>query len=227
MGQILGERPHLTVISNQAGRSGLVQLQHMLGQLKVHGVPLRLEKILQRRSLQKIDLKTMDQGPAIPSSTWMVNGARARPIAERVPLERTALAPLRIADPGEKMLKTSIPYREKTRPTHEAGQQSELQKAAVDVRFPEAPLRTFSDEGSAAVMVQYQQLMQRFLESQKRVMMSYLQGSAAETGILRSGARDAFEQPATVEASPMSELREEIPAVPQILAREGRPPRLD
>ena len=51
VGEILADRPHLRVASDQPGRSSLVQLQHLLGQLAVHGVAVQLARLCQRRPM--------------------------------------------------------------------------------------------------------------------------------------------------------------------------------
>ena len=83
--RILSDRPHLTVISNQSGRSGLVQLHHCLGQLAAHCVPMKMDRLYEGRSSRQIDLKALDRGacePALSPTTWFVNGGRSKPLKE-------------------------------------------------------------------------------------------------------------------------------------------------
>src|SRR5262249_60951660 len=81
VGQTLAGRPHLAVASDLNGRPGLVQLQHLLAQLSVCGVPVRLERLFQGRGLRLIDPANLRQQEPAPSpSTWSVNSVRNRPL---------------------------------------------------------------------------------------------------------------------------------------------------
>ncbi|HEX9870813.1 MAG TPA: beta-ketoacyl synthase N-terminal-like domain-containing protein, partial [Candidatus Tectomicrobia bacterium] len=63
VGEILADQPHLRVASDQPGRSSLVQLQHLLGQLAVHGVAVQLASLFSGRALERLDFK------ALPTAT--------------------------------------------------------------------------------------------------------------------------------------------------------------
>ena len=81
--QTLADRPHLAVASDLKGRPGLVQLQHLLGQLLVHGVAVQLERLHDGRGLRRLDLDNLERDSAPPKlspSTWLVNSVRARPV---------------------------------------------------------------------------------------------------------------------------------------------------
>jgi acyl transferase domain-containing protein/NAD(P)H-dependent flavin oxidoreductase YrpB (nitropropane dioxygenase family)/NAD(P)-dependent dehydrogenase (short-subunit alcohol dehydrogenase family) len=87
VGEILADRPHLRVASGQPGRSSLVQLQHLLGQLAVHGVPVQLAPLFSGREVATLDLKalpTATNGATRSPITWVVNGTSAKPLAEVV-----------------------------------------------------------------------------------------------------------------------------------------------
>jgi malonyl CoA-acyl carrier protein transacylase/phosphopantetheinyl transferase len=51
---ILRGRPHVAVASNIAGRSGMVQIQHLVAQLFASGVPMRLDEFYARREPRSI-----------------------------------------------------------------------------------------------------------------------------------------------------------------------------
>jgi acyl transferase domain-containing protein/NAD(P)H-dependent flavin oxidoreductase YrpB (nitropropane dioxygenase family)/NAD(P)-dependent dehydrogenase (short-subunit alcohol dehydrogenase family) len=150
VGQILGERPHLAVATNQAGRSGLVSLLNAVAQLMAHGVSVSLEKIFQGRSLHRLEAETLEQDRKYTSSTWMVNGARARPLHEfDASHAGSGITPFQFGD---------------------------VQKMGTPAATPrgvtvETPVSNQPDK----VMGQYQRLMQRFLETQKAVMLKYLE----------------------------------------------------
>src|SRR5262249_54045526 len=83
VGQTLAGRPHLAVASDFKGRPGLVQLQHLLAQLLVGGVPVRLERLHDGRDLRLLDLANLERASAPPQfspSTWLINSTRVRPL---------------------------------------------------------------------------------------------------------------------------------------------------
>ena len=177
IGQILGERPHLRVATNLAGTPGLVSLQHALAQLLVHGVAMQREALFKGRKLRPINLEKRNQDTVSPA-TWLVSGAMARPVKESPGAHNKP--PLKPCQPAAAMAGFAwgaaapageiapVPAREAQGP-----------KTIPDQR-PSAPgsLSSSSQPGNPnqanQVMLQYQRLMQRFLETQKNVMLDYL-----------------------------------------------------
>jgi acyl transferase domain-containing protein/NAD(P)H-dependent flavin oxidoreductase YrpB (nitropropane dioxygenase family)/NAD(P)-dependent dehydrogenase (short-subunit alcohol dehydrogenase family)/acyl carrier protein len=100
VGEILAERPHLRVAADQPGRSSLAQLQHLLGQLATHGVPVQLDPLFAGRGVERIDLTALDattNGGARSPLTWLVNGTRAKPLNEpEVPKSNPTAAELEV-----------------------------------------------------------------------------------------------------------------------------------
>src|SRR5262249_22174023 len=83
VGQTLADQPHLAVASDLKGRPGLVQIQHLLGQLLIWGVPVQLERLHDGRNRRLLDLDNLerDSAPAkLSPSTWLVNSVRVRPL---------------------------------------------------------------------------------------------------------------------------------------------------
>lgn len=205
---ILGDRPHLAVPSNQSGRSGLVQLHHLLGQLAVHRVAIKTNRIFRGRGLHKIDLKqpgkTLPQGKT-SANAWVVSGALARPVKAIPGLTRSIkffpypldhprhpgpeLSAAHREDKTRKLLRCSgVPAAVPNRAPPPATSTSEMSRVTV-----------FEAPAPDAVMVHYQRLMQRFLDTQKQVLMSYLGATAAE-GISTPEAAGSL--PLRVEAPP-------------------------
>ena len=204
-GQILGDRPHLAITSNQAGRSGLLQLQHLLGQLLVHGIPVHLERFFQGRSLQRLDLnKLAHDGPQAQYSaaTWLVNGGRAIPLKEAKSSGNKAFPPpLDISGSRQPEIPPLAPpaiSRHSGRETSaipapvEAGSRvpdyGQQPQRRQPVQAPGPPQPASSGNGAAQVMLQYQGLMRRFLETQKTVMTRFL-GSAEHREVPRAGVQ--------------------------------------
>jgi acyl transferase domain-containing protein/NAD(P)H-dependent flavin oxidoreductase YrpB (nitropropane dioxygenase family)/acyl carrier protein len=189
VGQILAGRPHLAVASDQKGRQGLVQLSHLLGQLVVHGLPLRLARLFVGRAPRLLDLKKLEQEitPKLSASTWIVSSARVRPLDGPEPLY---IGPTRPTAAAEEPVPELVP----------AATRATLNKPAVEPVPPAAALTaapspsTPSSNGHAAVppiaptaildeaaqvMLRFQDMMARFLDTQRSVMTSYFQGSPA------------------------------------------------
>ena len=200
VGQILGERHHLAVATNQAGRSGLVSLLHAVAQLMAHGVSVKLEKIYQGRSLNRLKARTRDQNQKYTPSTWMVNGAKARPFTEfSAPGAENSITPFHFGDAKE----TSAPA-------------SALRASMVD-----APVGNQPDQ----VMRQYQRLMQRFLETQKAVMLKYLESAGQARVPVEAAADVAAPLESTVQ--PMADRAELASTLLKIVSdRTGYPPEM-
>jgi len=185
--QILGERPHLAASGNQAGRSGLLQLHHLLGQLIVHGLPVTLGKLFQGRAAKEIDLKASAPeacSPSYSSSTWLVNGGRARPW--KVPRSSPARAPVSLKS-GYEFRDQAEPARANLPPQGSTGSWAPQEPCASPLGNPfpavseDAIPAMPSGNGASEVMVRYQRLMKTFLETQKRLMMGYFSDAAANT----------------------------------------------
>ncbi|MDQ4072516.1 MAG: acyltransferase domain-containing protein, partial [Actinomycetota bacterium] len=82
VGQVLEGRPHLAVITDAAGRSGLTQLNLALAQLAAQGVPVNLDRLYAGRPVQLLDLGRLEAQTRseVPSTTWLVTGGRASPL---------------------------------------------------------------------------------------------------------------------------------------------------
>jgi acyl transferase domain-containing protein len=89
VGGVLGDRPHTAMASDLRGRSGIVQLQHVLAGLLASGVAVDLDRLHAARVVRRFDPAALEQetGEVVHSSTtWLVNGVRSRPIADPEPL---------------------------------------------------------------------------------------------------------------------------------------------
>jgi acyl transferase domain-containing protein/phosphopantetheinyl transferase len=60
---ILRGRPYLAMSSNVPRRSGITQLNHLVGILAAHGVPMRLDYLYARRSPRRLSLDTQVEQP--------------------------------------------------------------------------------------------------------------------------------------------------------------------
>lgn len=169
--QILGERPHLSVACDEAGRSGVAQLFHAIGQLAVHGVDVKTAGLFQGRMPGQTDLRTSerkDPETELPAGIWLVDGARARPGKEATDSGKPGpVVPLEFRTKEEKPVSESTPLR------------SESPRAQTSAETP------VGNGTTAFPMIRYQKMMQRFLDTQKGVMLTYLQktmGDGAGSG---------------------------------------------
>ncbi|WP_300462945.1 type I polyketide synthase [Desulfobacula sp.] len=157
--QILNDRPHLTVASDQAGRNSLVQLTHLLAELAANGVQFQMEKLYKGRSLKNFNLKRLNNKflyGDLPPTTWLVNGARAMPLKEAGMEQPVKPITLSI---GGKM--SSIKDVKEVKPVSNA-------------------TLSLSRAGVSETMIRHQKLMNHFLETQKNVMLSYFQVSPSQ-----------------------------------------------
>jgi acyl transferase domain-containing protein/NAD(P)-dependent dehydrogenase (short-subunit alcohol dehydrogenase family) len=205
VGQILRDRPHLAVAADVKGRPGLVQLLHVLGQLVVHGVPVRPDRLFRGRDVQPVDLTNLSAEtgkPKLSSTTWIVNSVRSRPANAPEPL---LIGQHRNAKEQEAFLaKTPRTQRksarkeaeEPTPPVSSAPTSSGGRANGVSAKVPSVDAADLGDD-AAKVMLRFQDLMGRFLDTQKAVMASYLQGAAAAP------------EPLTAAPPPVQEVPEE------------------
>jgi acyl transferase domain-containing protein/NAD(P)H-dependent flavin oxidoreductase YrpB (nitropropane dioxygenase family)/NADP-dependent 3-hydroxy acid dehydrogenase YdfG len=239
--QILGDRPHLAVASNRPGRSGFDQLHHAIGQIAVHGVPVKISRLYEGRGVPWIDhrsLKPEKDLADLSPTTWLVNGTRARPVKGNAPLRPdrpvtplplaaspenpthppTADEPERRASPYLSQIEPE-PLRPVTGP--EASAKQEALERPTAGRLGEA--------GVEATMARFQRLMDRFLDTQKEVMLRYLghtaarpeheaQAASVSPELQGSEAADRIRKPLN---DPAPQDREDRPPAPPLAALAG------
>jgi acyl transferase domain-containing protein len=197
VGQILAGRPHLAVTGDVKGRPGLVQLQHLLAQLLTEGLPLRLDRLYQNRQCKALDLANLDQetGQVKHSpTTWLVNSVRVRPWNAPEPQflgkpcgEPASRPPGGLAEPSSKPASELIPPVTRTpissRSPAPISAMSNPTPTPNCNGLPPQPPAPVSGGEAAQVMMRFQDLMARFLDTQRNVMLSYLQGSGGTAAV--------------------------------------------
>jgi acyl transferase domain-containing protein/NAD(P)H-dependent flavin oxidoreductase YrpB (nitropropane dioxygenase family) len=172
--QILRDRPRLAVASDQNGRPGITQLHHLLGQLAAQGVPVQLDRLYEGRSVKGLAMSDLEKD-AIPAplstTTWMVNGSRAkRPEQREGGREQGRLSsPSPINGRGST---ASVPSAPQGPPSSSVSPTKQASNPA------NVPTSEVSYDGAAQVMAQFQQMMMHFLDTQNNVMLAYLQGTS-------------------------------------------------
>ena len=169
--RILDEQPDATVIAVDSGeKNGIVQLLTALAQMAASGVAIDTAPLFQRRAAEPLDATLRPRAVRRPAS-WVVNGAGARPAGIAA---APASAPMKPAPAPMEIARAAQPA-----PPPIATQPVLVTRPMDDVRPPQAlpsiapsaPAGTGSDE----VMLQFQQMMSRFLETQAAVMTAYLE----------------------------------------------------
>ena len=150
-----------------------------LARLIVDGVPVRLDRLALERSDATLDLANLPPGdgstPHSPT-TWMVNGSRARPIAQPEP-KRLGQGP-------------ALPEPDLPKPAHRNGSTNghltngPPSNGKVKVMTPPVPPTTSPTPSRPStagpsddrVLESFQETMRTFLEVQRSTMLAYLAG---------------------------------------------------
>ena len=177
--QILDSAPHVAVALDVRERSGLSQFQDAIGQLAAHGVAVNLDPLYAGRGARLLDLDTLAGGDDEPASStaWLVSGGHATPVHSTSAVH----APQREQQPP-----TPTPRESQSNRPH-----MPHPAPPPSVPAPLAPER--SDDASRAVL-QFQQLMTSFLETQKQVMLAYLTGRSDGSALELPRIPDATER---------------------------------
>jgi len=218
-GLILAGRPHLAVATDVKSRPGLVQLAHALGQLFAAGVPLKLDRWFRGRAVKVLDLATLNTEtgrPRPPSTAWVVNGVRSRPVNGPEPRllgqalpesERSggvaaqqATGNARIESPAVSSLsraqaktpRTVSSARVAAAPAVPSTPRATMNDNEMPTRLSNPPAtggghHQVAPEGAAAVMLRFQDVMNRFLETQRSVMLAYLGSGESDSGLPTNG----------------------------------------
>jgi acyl transferase domain-containing protein/NAD(P)H-dependent flavin oxidoreductase YrpB (nitropropane dioxygenase family)/NAD(P)-dependent dehydrogenase (short-subunit alcohol dehydrogenase family) len=161
--QILGDRPHVAIATDSPARSGLVQIQLALAELAAHGVPIDAGRLFRGRSVRSLDLRALKQEthtePVAPT-TWLTGGGSARPLHRSTPKRPTEPLPLTVRGAAE----TDRPAA------------PQITSRGSGAAAPQPPRSAGAGDRSMKVVLEFQTLMSRFLDTQRSVMQAYLQG---------------------------------------------------
>ncbi|MGO9917297.1 MAG: beta-ketoacyl synthase N-terminal-like domain-containing protein, partial [Isosphaeraceae bacterium] len=193
----LAEEPHLAIACDVAGSSGLRSWLRAIARLVTAGVPLRLERLTRGRGRHVLDLHHLPPVEGAESwtpSTWLVNGTRARPVADP---ERRRLGMGPALPPPKAEPSRSVAPRQPSapRPIVSSGSNmasvgsGEQSNGARKPAWTEPPGRngkldshtnmkptSTPPTSSDRVIESFQQTMQAFLEVQRATMLAYLTG---------------------------------------------------
>ena len=224
VGSILGDRPHRAIALDSPRREGIPALLHGVALLVAAGVTMRLSRLTEGRSDRRLDLDALPpgDGPPLPSSTWMVNGSRSRPI--------DAPEPRRL---GQVLPPAPAPSPSPVAPTPVVASSPPRPRPAVVVPPPAKPstpraIPASLDNAAAPgdrVMLAFQETMRRFLDVQTATMGAYLasRSGASTPSTARPPIRETFPREET--SPPPIPIRAETPPAPivSILKPEPEP----
>jgi len=163
--QILDQPDAAAINLDASDRNGLVQLLHGLAQLAAAGVKVRLECLFAGRPVDELKVEKGGETRA-KDPAWVVSGAGARPAG--TPAARPA--------PPAAAVAAAVPVVVAPPPAAVA--------AAAAAPAPNGGATASAPVSSAdAVVLQFQNLMSQFLQTQATVMSAYLQGGLAGEGI--------------------------------------------
>jgi acyl transferase domain-containing protein/NAD(P)H-dependent flavin oxidoreductase YrpB (nitropropane dioxygenase family)/NAD(P)-dependent dehydrogenase (short-subunit alcohol dehydrogenase family) len=234
--RILRDRPHRAVATDVAGRSGLVQLQFALAQLGAEGVPVCLDRLFARRRIRPLRLESLvaeAQDQPLSATTWLVNGGRARPLRESEPSATKLAEPISTPDlvivsgnsngAVKRSAIVSASSNGRGSPLNPYSQKPSILKEESLVQsrqeVPSSEGDGVSESGhrlhgnGMEAMLQFQKLMDRFLETQQEVMLAFFRntkGAALPPRSTRRGVGNEIPQAAT----PLS-LGDDISAAPR------------
>lgn len=188
--QTLGDRPHTAIPTDLKGRDGLLQLQQVLAHLLVVGAAPNLDRLYLGRCNTSFSLADIDRETGkkeLLPNTWLVNGVRARLATEPEPwilgqkqMDNQNVPPAGTAGP------TSSQSSSAPTPTAQAASAPQAPPVSHPVGTngsakPLPPMEHSVDGDEAAqVVMGFQNLMARFLDTQRSIMLSYLQGGEGE-----------------------------------------------
>lgn len=190
---ILSDKPHLTTACDRQGRNGATQIQHMLGQLAVHGVPLNLNLLYEHRFDASDEILPAQEaaqlGKKIQRNMYLVDSAKIVPVNKGAGAANTKATPeVKKSVVSAANVSTSSGKQSAMLPLSTANN-AKVQGAIVlsqsaNQSVSQSVNQSAIKPGKAnleQVMLQYQQTMLQmtnsFLQAQQNVMMAYLQTS--------------------------------------------------
>jgi NAD(P)-dependent dehydrogenase (short-subunit alcohol dehydrogenase family) len=190
--QILQGQPHLAVATDSAEQPGLLPLLNALGRLAAHGVSVDLDRLFAERTVNRIALTSFGRNGAERTPlaiSWMISGGGIRPLHD-LPTAPADQIPVSV-EPAS--LPISVSNELSSPPSAPAPSQMPVS----------ASTHRFTGKGTDTVMLRFQGLMGRFLQTQQSVMMAFLNESEEATEpprlppSLLPSAEQAVEDPKT------------------------------
>lgn len=216
--RILEGKPHVAVAIDDG--SGLNGLLGGIGQLLCAGVELDLAPLYARRDCRigdPADPASLLRIEPVPKHAWMLNGSGPRRASEPVrqigmTLEQVQAAPTAVPVTAAPVSETAVPspVAVPAPPMRMSTPQPWRRSRTMDER------RLVSGMADSSVMSEYFATMRQFLETQERVMSTFLGDGAPSRPMLRGRPLPALRQIAELPAVP-------APAVPAAAVQVAAP----
>lgn len=200
---ILRSQPHLAFPADVQHRSGLSQLNHLLGLLSAQGVPVNLDYLYQRRRPQRLSLdSTQEPAPGQQKRAGTVKlatGWAGMEISPEVAIQlRQRVTP---ATSQETSAETAPAVQTDRQATTQIHDKTEKQQA---IPPPASVEHQAIRDSRTQVMQAHLQLMEQFLEAQQTVMQQFLANAAGYGGGAPMQTTSAELQAGLAEAAPES-----------------------
>lgn len=227
VGRCLSGRHHLALPSDVKGRSGVRQLLCLLGGASAAGIPLRLDRLWEGRAERDLDVETWQVGDAAASRSptlWLVDAANARKpdsepprkgFAARLEEDSTPMAASsRLAPPA------AVNIAPPPEPILPAGGRATSAPPASATPGPDLASASELDEA----LRRHQELMGRFIDSNREVMLAWMgqRGRAGGT-LTQAGAGPTAAAPAIASAPATSAPAATPPEPPRAEAQVAPP----
>ena len=187
---ILREVPHLAIPSNLQRRSGISQINHLVGLLSAQGVSLNLDYLYRRRRPQRLDLD-------MPETT-AVGGAKGATMTLNLGIPELKVAPraklARIPD-AEPLAASSASGRVAVAPAGDKPTAANDDRSTDDAlaRRVVGAVKAVDSGGSVAPMtsspiVEYFKTMEYFVDAQHEIAQAFLHRGRTAVGAVQSDA---------------------------------------
>ena len=184
VGQILKNRPHVAVALDVPGRPAIPHLLNVLGQLITLGFPVQLDRIFRLRKARLLNLASLVEDTreaVLPPTAWLVDGGKARLASSPRPVEAAEIAAREEIISSIQVTRTTLP-------------------AITPIEEPPtlpSPGDSNGHTDADRMLEQFQQVMTKMLETQREVMLAYLQsgenGNRSHAVVPDAGATRASE----------------------------------
>ena len=222
VGKTLGSEPHRAIHMDRKGGSPLEQLQHVVAQLAAEGVNVDLDLLFQGREcghLTKDEIASNLHKEKPSKTAWVIRGGKAAPAGKdsaAIPVPRPVHFQDEIGIADESSENVAAEGKKEILREEDG---SKMAKAPEnrDLRQIERAGRDDEDQ----VMMEFQNVMQAFLNTQKSVMLAYLDGQDGKNATLHDAEETIHADPAL--EAPVGERPAgagESPDLPVTLSKE-------
>lgn len=160
---ILRDLSHLAMPANVVRRTGITQLNHLVGVLAAQGIKVRLDYLYARRDPQSLSWEATERVATDKTKRVPMKLALGMPYLHVAPRQRKSISP----EPSRPL--SPLPQPEDIRSTPPR----QLSKVANDTKTQSVRVPGRTTANAALVMQEYMKGMEGFLELQQQVMQAF------------------------------------------------------